>query len=269
MIVGMLDGDRISHDVVFGQELVGMAPRPRRGADCGRLGRDHLAQMRSVYDGPRGASPIRPWMKPHPRAKLRGSFLWNQQSMREYRGSLDGRPLRVAIAVSRYNETVTRGLLEGARAGLAECGVPSDAIDVAHVPGALELPVAARELALSGRYDALVVLGAVIRGETDHYDYVCAETTRGCGTIALETGVPVGFGVLTCETLAQARDRSTTPAKNKGAEAARSAIETANLLNALRLAGGEIDATPSASASTSAAPASRKAAPAAPSRGSL
>jgi 6,7-dimethyl-8-ribityllumazine synthase len=154
--------------------------------------------------------------------------------MREYRGTLDGRRLRVAIAVSRYNESVTRGLLEGARAALAECGVPDAAVDVAHVPGALELPVAARELALSGRYDAVVALGAVIRGETDHYEHVCAEATRGCGQVALQTGVPVGFGVLTCETLAQARDRSTTPAKNKGAEAARSAIETANLLAGLR-----------------------------------
>jgi 6,7-dimethyl-8-ribityllumazine synthase len=154
--------------------------------------------------------------------------------MREYRGSLDGKPLRVAIAVSRYNETVTRGLLEGARGALAECGVPADAIDVAHVPGALELAVVARELALSGRYDAIVTLGAVIRGETDHYAYVSAETARGCTAVALDTGVPVGFGVLTCETLAQARDRASTPAKNKGAEAARSAVETANLLAALR-----------------------------------
>jgi len=154
--------------------------------------------------------------------------------MREYRGKLDGQPLRVAIAVSRYNETVTRGLLEGARAALAECGVRPDAVDVAHVPGALELPLVARELALGGRYDAVVALGAVIRGETDHYAYVCAETARGCAQVALETGVPVGFGVLTCETLAQARDRSTASGKNKGAEAARSAVETANLLAELR-----------------------------------
>jgi len=154
--------------------------------------------------------------------------------MREYRGTLDGQPLRVAIAVSRYNETITRGLLDGARAALAECGVQPDAIDVAHVPGALELPVVARALALSGRYDAVVALGAVIRGETDHYAYVCAETARGCSQVALETGVPVGFGVLTCETLAQARDRASTPAKNKGGEAARSAVETANLLASLR-----------------------------------
>ncbi|HZM00525.1 MAG TPA: 6,7-dimethyl-8-ribityllumazine synthase [Planctomycetota bacterium] len=159
--------------------------------------------------------------------------------MPEYRGTLDGRPLRVAIAVSRFNESVTRGLLEGARAALAECRVAPDAIDVVHVPGALELPVVARELAASGRYDALLVLGAVIRGETDHYLHVCTETARGCTAAALETGVPVGFGVLTCETLAQARDRSTTPAKNQGAEAARAAVETATLLALLREADGE------------------------------
>jgi len=154
--------------------------------------------------------------------------------MREYRGTLEGQGLRVAIAVSRYNESVTRGLLEGALAALAECGVPTDAVGVAHVPGALELPIAARELALGGRWDAVIALGAVIRGETDHYAYVCAESARGCAAVALETGVPVAFGVLTCETLAQARDRSTTPSKNKGGEAARSAVETANLLRSLR-----------------------------------
>ena len=154
--------------------------------------------------------------------------------MREYRGTLEGQGLRVAIAVSRYNESVTRGLLEGALAALAECGVPPGAVGVAHVPGALELPIVARELALGGRWDAVVALGAVIRGETDHYAYVCAESARGCAAVALETGVPVAFGVLTCETLAQARDRSTTPAKNKGGEAARSAVETANLLRSLR-----------------------------------
>jgi 6,7-dimethyl-8-ribityllumazine synthase len=111
-------------------------------------------------------------------ARIAGSFLWNLQFMREYRGTLEGQALRVAVAVSRYNETITRGLLEGAVATLTECGVKPEALVVAHVPGALELPVAARELALSGRYDAVVTLGAVIRGETDHYAYVCAESAH-------------------------------------------------------------------------------------------
>lgn len=154
--------------------------------------------------------------------------------MRELRGSLDGQRLKLGLVVSRYNETVTRGLLDGALAALGECEVPADQITVTHVPSALELPLAARELALSGRVDAVIVLGAVIRGESDHYTYVCAETTRGCGQVALDTGIPVSFGVLTCETLAQARERASTPAKNKGCEAARTAVETANLLVQLR-----------------------------------
>lgn len=154
--------------------------------------------------------------------------------MRELRGTHDGQRLAVGLAVSRYNETVTHGLLDGALAALGECEVPAANITVVHVPGALELPLAARELALSGSVDAVIVLGAVIRGETNHYDYVCAETIRGCGQVALDTGVPVAFGVLTCETLAQARERSSTPAKNKGSESARTAVETANLLAQLR-----------------------------------
>jgi 6,7-dimethyl-8-ribityllumazine synthase len=154
--------------------------------------------------------------------------------MPEIRGDADGRPLRVAVAVSRYNETVTRGLLEGARAALREGGIADDDVTVVHVPGALELPVVLAALAATGRFDALVALGAVIRGETDHYRHVCEETVRGCGQVALDSGLAVGFGVLTCETLALARDRSGPPAKNKGAEAARSALETARLLHAVR-----------------------------------
>ncbi len=156
--------------------------------------------------------------------------------MHEISGSLDGSGLRMAVAVSRYNETFTQGMLQGALDVFGEAGVRDDDITVLHLPGALELPLAAQTLAASGRHDAVVVLGAVIRGETDHYDYVCSETTRGCGQAALSTGVPVLFGVLTCSSLAQARDRSTTPAKNKGCEAARSAIET---VRALQLAKGD------------------------------
>jgi 6,7-dimethyl-8-ribityllumazine synthase len=162
--------------------------------------------------------------------------------MRDLRGSLDGQLLAVGLAVSRYNESVTRGLLDGALSALGECEVPGGNITVAHVAGALELPIVARELALSGRVDAVVVLGAVIKGETDHYEHVCAETIRGCGQVALDTGIPVGIGVLTCETLALARERSSTPSKNKGSEAARTAVETANLLATLREEDGAEDA---------------------------
>jgi 6,7-dimethyl-8-ribityllumazine synthase len=150
--------------------------------------------------------------------------------MHERRASLDGRRLRIALVVSRYNESVTRGLREGALAELAELGVPDGQITVCEVPGALEIPVVARGFLLGARADAVVALGCVIRGETDHYEHVCAECARGCGQVALETGRPVAFGVLTCESLAQARDRSGAGPKNKGREAARAAVETANLL---------------------------------------
>ena len=150
--------------------------------------------------------------------------------MHDLRGSLEGEGLRVAIAVSRYNETVTRGLLRGALDVLEECHVASDDVTVVHVPGALELPLMCSLMAGSGEYDAVIALGAVIQGETDHYEHVCRETLHGCGLAALDTLVPVLCGVLTCATLAQARDRSTTPAKNKGCEVARAAIETANVV---------------------------------------
>jgi len=154
--------------------------------------------------------------------------------MPEIRGQTDGRPLSVAVAVSRYNETVTRGLLAGATGALREAGVADADVTVVHVPGALELPVTLSALARTRRYDALVALGAVIRGETDHYLHVCAETTRGCGSVARRCGVPGGFGVLTCETLAQARERAAPTPKNKGREAALTAVETARLLAAIR-----------------------------------
>ena len=150
--------------------------------------------------------------------------------MHDLRGSLEGEGLRVAIAVSRYNETVTRGLLRGALDVLDGCHVASDDVTVVHVPGALELPLMCSLLAGSGEYDAVIALGAVIKGETDHYEHVCRETLHGCNLAGLDTLVPVLCGVLTCETLAQARDRSTTPAKNKGCEVARAAIETANVV---------------------------------------
>jgi len=157
--------------------------------------------------------------------------------MREIRGPLDGSRLRVALVVSRFNESVTRGLRDGALEELRALKVPDERITVCEVPGALEIPVVALALARAGRHDAVIALGAVIRGETDHYEHVCAEATRGCGAAALATGVPVAFGVLTCETLAQARERSGAGPKNKGREAARAAVETAGLLLALKAEG--------------------------------
>jgi 6,7-dimethyl-8-ribityllumazine synthase len=156
--------------------------------------------------------------------------------MREHRGTLDGSRLRVGLVRSRFNESVTRGLLDGALAELAELKVPDDHVTLCEVPGALEIPVVLR--ALAARHDALVALGCVIRGETDHYEHVCQGAVGGAGQVALATGVPVGVGVITCETLAQARERSGPGPKNLGRSAVRAAVETASLLAALRAEGG-------------------------------
>jgi len=154
--------------------------------------------------------------------------------MRDIRGNPDGRARRIGIALGSYNESVTRGLLDGALASLRQAGVADEAITVVHVPGALELPLAVQQLALHGRHDAVLALGAVIRGETDHYQYVCNETAAGCSRVALDTGVPVAFGVLTCDTLALAQARAGSPSKNKGAEAARAALEMIDVLGQVR-----------------------------------
>ena len=154
--------------------------------------------------------------------------------MRELTGQTDGQGLHVALVVSRFNEAITSGLLEGARQELLARGVADEDCTLVRVPGALELPFAAELLARSGAHDAIVVLGAVIQGETDHYDFVCAETTRGCGRVATQHGLPVLFGVLTCQTLGQATARSGPGPENKGAECARAAVEMAHLARALR-----------------------------------
>ncbi|MGD0484762.1 MAG: 6,7-dimethyl-8-ribityllumazine synthase [Gemmatimonadales bacterium] len=137
---------------------------------------------------------------------------------------------RVGVLVSRYNETVTERLLAGAEACLRERGVPAAAVDVVRVPGAWELPFAARVLAARGGYAAVVALGAVIRGETAHFDYVAGEASRGLMDVALHYGVPVGFGLLTCDTLAQALARSGGDAGNKGYEAVAAALDAATAL---------------------------------------
>jgi 6,7-dimethyl-8-ribityllumazine synthase len=135
----------------------------------------------------------------------------------------------VAIIVSRYNELVTARLLDGARSCCREAGLPEDAVDVCWVPGAFELAGAAMAAARSGRYACIVALGAVIRGETPHFDFVAGETTRGLGEVVLRHGVPVGFGLLTVESMDQARERAGGRAGNKGHEAAEAAIRAADL----------------------------------------
>ncbi len=152
-------------------------------------------------------------------------------------GMLDGRDLRFAIVVTRWNELVTERLLAGARDGLTRHGVAEQAIDVAWVPGAFELPLAAKRLAESKKYDAVICLGTVIRGATSHYDIVCNQAAAGISRAAMDTGVPVAFGVLTTDTIEQALERAGTKAGNKGFEAATVAIEMARLLTTLPKAG--------------------------------
>jgi 6,7-dimethyl-8-ribityllumazine synthase len=152
----------------------------------------------------------------------------------EYTGTLDGRGLRFGIAVARFNEIVTRPLLDGAQTGLARLGVAADAIDVAWTPGCFELPLVARRMADSGRYDAIICLGAVIRGETPHFDYVAGQAASGIARVGLDSGLPVIFGVLTTETVEQAINRAGAKAGNKGYDAALAAVEMATLLRSLR-----------------------------------
>jgi 6,7-dimethyl-8-ribityllumazine synthase len=146
---------------------------------------------------------------------------------------LQGEGLCFGLVVSRFNPEVTDGLRQGALAVLKKQGVPSYAIAVVEVPGAFEIPGVAQQMAESGEYDAIICLGAVIRGETDHYSYICSEVSRGIGHVALEWSLPVIFGVLTTETLEQAMARS-SGATNKGAEAALSAIEMGWLYRKLK-----------------------------------
>ena len=139
-----------------------------------------------------------------------------------------------AIVASRFNDAITRRLLDGALDALTRHGADAEAVDVAWCPGAFEIPVVAKTMAASGRYGAVLCLGAVIRGATAHFDYVASGVASGCQTVALDTGVPVLFGVLTVDTLDQAWERAGTKAGNKGAETALAAIEMINLQRALR-----------------------------------
>ena len=149
------------------------------------------------------------------------------------RGDRRGAGLRVAIAVSRFNEHITRRLLAGARDALRRCGVDEGAVGVAWAPGAFDLPVLAQAFAQSGRYDAVVCLGCVIRGDTAHDRYIALGAAVGLGRVALDAKLPVTFGVLTTDTLAQAEDRSGGAHGNKGEDAALAAVELANALRGI------------------------------------
>jgi len=147
-----------------------------------------------------------------------------------YEGSLTGTDLKIAIVAGRFNDFITDKLLDGAFGTLKRHGVPEEHIDVAWVPGACEIPLVAQKLATDKDYDAVITLGAVIRGSTSHYDYVCSEAAKGVANAAHTTGKPVIFGILTTDTIEQAIERAGTKAGNKGAEAAVAAVEMANLL---------------------------------------
>jgi 6,7-dimethyl-8-ribityllumazine synthase len=156
---------------------------------------------------------------------------WLENIMRkQYSGNLVGTGLKIAIVASRWNDFMSSRLLEGARDALVRHGVAEEDVDVALVPGSFELPLAAQRVARSGRYDAVVCLGVVIRGATPHFDYVAGEAAKGIAQVALQSGVPVTFGVVTADTLEQAIERAGSKAGNKGVEAAMAAIEMANLL---------------------------------------
>lgn len=153
--------------------------------------------------------------------------------MAVYEGKLTAPKGRFAIIVSRFNEFITSKLLGGAKDALARHGVDLEGVDVVWSPGSYEIPLLAQQLAGRGRYAAVICLGAVIRGGTDHYEYVAAEVAKGVAQASMQTGVPCIFGVLTCDTIEQAIERAGTKAGNKGADAAMAAIEMANLLDAL------------------------------------
>ena len=144
-------------------------------------------------------------------------------------GGLDAAGLRFGLIVSRFNNFITDRLLQGAMDALARGGAADKDVDVVKVPGSFELPLAAKKLAATGRYDSLIAIGCILRGETAHYDYVCSETARGLQLAQMDSGVPIMFCVLTCDTLEQAIDRAGLKGGNKGYEAGLAAIEMAHL----------------------------------------
>lgn len=153
--------------------------------------------------------------------------------MKIFEGNLVSQDIKVGIVCARFNEFIVSKLLSGCEDGLLRHGVKPDDISVAWVPGAFEIPLITSKMAKSGKYDAVIALGAVIRGSTSHYDYVCNEVSKGIAAVALESDIPVMFGVLTTDTIEQAIERAGTKAGNKGSECAQGAIEMVNLIRTL------------------------------------
>lgn len=154
--------------------------------------------------------------------------------MEVFEGNLEGKDCSIGMVVSKFNEPITSRLEVGALEALQQLGIPTDQIHVARVPGAFELPLAAKALAQSQQVDAVICLGVVIRGETAHFEYISEHASQGIGRVSLDTGIPIIFGVLTTNTVAQAMERSESSEKNKGAEAARTAVEMISLLKQIQ-----------------------------------
>ena len=155
--------------------------------------------------------------------------------MNIYEGKLVAGDIKIGIVASRFNEFIVSKLIGGADDALRRHDVKEENVDLAWVPGAFEIPLVASKMAQSGKYDAVLCLGAVIRGSTDHYEYVANEVTKGIAAVSLKTGIPIMFGVLTCDNLEQAIERAGSKVGNKGFEAAVSAIETINVIKSLEL----------------------------------
>ena len=153
--------------------------------------------------------------------------------MKVYEGKVIGQKIKVGLVAARFNEFIVSKLVSGAVDGLVRHGVEDDDISLAWVPGAFEIPVVAQKMAESGKYDAVICLGAVIRGATSHYDYVCNEVSKGIAQVSLQSGIPVMFGVVTTENIEQAIERAGTKAGNKGYDCALGAIEMVNLMKQL------------------------------------
>lgn len=153
--------------------------------------------------------------------------------MNTYEGKLVSQNIRIGIVAARFNEFITSKLLSGAIDTLQRHDVKSEDIDVAWVPGAFEIPLIASKMAKTGKYDAIICLGAVIRGNTSHYDYVCSEVSKGIAQVSLNSSIPVMFGVLTTENIEQAIERAGTKAGNKGSDCAEGAIEMVNLIRSI------------------------------------
>ena len=154
--------------------------------------------------------------------------------MKEYKGRLIASKARIGIVIARFNDLITKSLLDGALEGLERFGVPQSNITIAWVPGAFEIPLVAKQLAKTGQVDAIICLGAVIRGATPHFDYVAGQAASGISHVSLETEIPLIFGVLTTDTIEQAFERAGTKAGNKGFEAVQTAIEMIDLLQQIK-----------------------------------